>query len=353
MRVDTFAMFLSFAGVALFVAARRRPYLFYLSFALFTAAMFTKQTMAAAPLACAILLLLENARLFLRVALAMAALGLAALALFQILTQGHFLVNIVTYNRNTFHPGQLLRFQLEHIESSGPVIAACVLIPLGSLLRLRRTAVVGRIRNLLARSLFSRFLIVTTAVLILVVAVTFTVGKQGANYNYFFEMDLITSLGAGAFVGWLLSDRPRSSFRHDQRFALFVTFVLALHSTRVEPRLYEAIVSVLRPSADHSAEVVALLKRTPGRVYSEDMTVLVQAEKQIEAEPAIITTLALGRQWDEQPFLHEIENRHFSMIVVNTSLANKDRYTAGVAHAVEMNYDLKRRVGEYMLYEPR
>src|SRR5688572_23881229 len=66
MRVDTLALFLTFSGLALFVLARRRPALAVLSFACFVAAMYTKQTMVAAPATCLLLAFVEKPRLSVR-----------------------------------------------------------------------------------------------------------------------------------------------------------------------------------------------------------------------------------------------------------------------------------------------
>jgi hypothetical protein len=52
MGVDLLALFFAFLGVTLFVLYRQKPAVLYVAFALFVIAVFTKQTMAAAPLAC-------------------------------------------------------------------------------------------------------------------------------------------------------------------------------------------------------------------------------------------------------------------------------------------------------------
>jgi hypothetical protein len=185
------------------------------------------------------------------------------------------------------------------------------------------------------------------------IAVTVTAGKQGANYNYFFEMDLISSLAAGLFAGWMLQSRRRDLSAYRWQFALFGTIVLALHCTRVEPRIYTSITEWRHPAPTYAAQMVEVLRNTPGDVYSEDMTVLGEAGKGIVAEPAIITTLALGGQWDERPFVQRIEDGKLSMIVVSTTLENKDRFTPRVAQAIQDRYVLKRQIGSYSLYEPR
>jgi hypothetical protein len=354
MRVDTLALFLSFSAIGIYLISRNHPNLIYLCFVLFTASVFTKQTMIAAPSACAVLLFLENRRLFARVAIVTGTIGLSVLALLSFLTNGNFLTNTISYNRNGFIVSQLVRYQFEHIGDSGPVIAASMLIPFAYSLNMKWSRAPSRVQILLARNPFDRLLIVITAVSILAVPLTLAVGKQGANYNYFFEVDLLVSLGAGVFLGWLLREGVRSYEPSAFLFALFLIIVLFLHSTRTEASFYDSIYDAIRrPPPDHSSEVVDVLKNTTGPIYSEDMTVVLEAGKEVEAEPAIITTLASSGQWDESPFVREIESRRFSTIVVSTSLSNKDRYSPRVADAVKANYSLRRQLGRFMFYEPR
>lgn len=354
MRVDALAMFFSFSAITLFVFGRHRPYMIYVSFLLFAAAAFTKQTMLAAPSACILLLYLENRRLLIRVALVTGALGCAPVILLQALTKGEFLENIVSYNRNSFLLGQLTRLQVEHVVGSGPVLAAALVLPVLCLLHVRSvSSFPRRILAFLRYSLFTRCFTVIAIVLLLASVVSITAGKQGANYNYFFEIDLLGSLAAGLFLGWLMGQRTLAS-EVSSCCALLVTVSFALQATRIEPILYSAIDSLRRPQIDHgAAEVVGLLKSTTGRVYSEDMTILYEAGKPFEAEPAIITCLALRGQWDESPFVHEIEAGRFSIIVVNSDLGNRDHYSPRVARAVESHYLSRRRVGSFVLYEPR
>ena len=354
MRVDSMAMFLSFLAIALFVLGGRRPPVIYLCFVLFVAAVFTKQTMVAAPVACLLLLFLEDWRLMIRAALFAGSLGCGTVVLLQVVTKGEFLHNIIGYNRNPFSVGQLFRLQAEHLVGSGPAVAAALVLPILYLLHVRSaSSLLRRMRTLLRHSLFTRCSILTATVLMLALAVTITAGKQGANYNYFFEVDLLASLGAGLFLGWLMRHAASTS-AVTYCCALLVTISFALHATRIEPSLYSSIDAFRRPAVDQgNDEVVRLLRTTPGRVYSEDMTVLYKAGKPVEAEPAIVTCLALRGQWDESSLVQDIEAGRYSIIVVTSDLENRDRYSPRVASAIEQRYLVARRLGTFVLYQPR
>jgi hypothetical protein len=353
MRVDALAMLLSYSAIALFVVGRNQPRRIYLSFALFAAAVFTKQTMIAAPAACLLILYLENRRLLVRVVVSTGSVMVFALILLQRATNGAFLRNIISYNRNPFLLGRLVRLQVDQIADNGVVLAACLVLPLMYLVHLRSPlAVSARIRALLERDLFGRCVAVIAVVFVLSYAVSFTVGKLGSSYNYFFETDIAASLGAGLFLGWLMRYRSGYSGGARTMYAVFATLIFAFHAARVERVMYEAVDTIRRPPPDYSAEVVRVLKSTPGRVYSENMTILAEAGKKVEAEPFTVTSLAGTGQWDESPFVQEIEDRRFSMIVA-MALTNRELFSPRVAQAIETRYAETNRIGHFVVYTPR
>ena len=110
MRVDLLGVCASTLGTCLALAAIRRPALVYLASIAFVIAIFTKQTLVAAPLAAFAVLLLRDPRYALRGIVLAIALGLATLAVLEWQTAGGFLRHIVFYNIN--------RFSVRHIFGS-------------------------------------------------------------------------------------------------------------------------------------------------------------------------------------------------------------------------------------------
>jgi len=356
MRVDALAIFLSIAGIALFVLARKRPVLTFLSFAFFVAAVYTKQTMIAAPAACVLLAFLQRPRLAAYLLVFAVSAGLMVLFILQNVTDGLFLRNIIGYNQNPFLLRHVFGRWIEH-GSKLPALLAVVAVIFPGALFCRRVRSLSRflqrVRLALGRSAFERCVIVVATYFWFAVAVvTVTIGKQGADYYYFFEVDIAASILSGLFLGWLLR---RVSFRRrglHASLAILVISLFLMHSVGNLLNLYQAYNAFSRPAYNHSADVVRFLQALPGPVYSEDMTILQQAGKEIPAEPAIITALAMNNQWDESSFLRRISNGEFRAIVVH-SLENRERFTESIAKAVYGRYSLYKEFGSFKVFLPK
>src|SRR5262245_60421435 len=268
MRVDTLAVLLSIIGLALFIIARRRPALAFLSFACFVAAVYTKQTMVAAPAACLLLAFVENPRFSVFLLVFTISAGLVPLFMLQAVTDGLFLRHIVSYNQNPFVLPQLFSRWSEH-SSKLPALIGVVAVMFPTILFCRQARSVSalwqRVRLALARSAFERCVIVVTIYFWFAAAVaTATIGKQGSNFNYFFELDIAASVISGLFLGWLVrrvSFRPRGSYA---LLAFFVIPLFLLHSIGNLATFYQAAVTFSRPVSNHSEEVVRFVQQLLG-----------------------------------------------------------------------------------------
>lgn len=357
MRVDVTAAFLSLAGIALFVAARRRPALDFLAFACFVAAVCTKQTMVAAPAACLLLAFLERPRRSLYLLAFATSVGLAILFVLQALTGGMFLRHVVGYNQNPFLLRQMFGWWVAHLSTlPASLTAVALLFPAALLARKARPAsgLLRRVRLALIRSDFERCVVVAAAYFWLAAAVvTLTIGKQGANSNYFIELDLAASLLFGLFVGWLVRralSRPRGT--HALLACLLIPLLL-LHTVGNVLTLYKSRKRLSPPDNNDSAEVVRLIQELPGPVYSDDMVMLMRAGKEIPAEPAIITALTMSGGWDEASFVSRIERGEFQAIVVRyVDLDDRVFFTESVAQAVRQHYSLRTVIGSFKIYLP-
>ena len=338
MRVDMLGIFLTVCGVALFVMARRRPALAYLAFVLFVAAVYCKQTCLAGPIACVALASAESPRRAVQLFIFSSALGLAALGMLYTVTDGLILRHLITYNQNPYFPEQILiRFRNHCQHLVGPLLFAAI-FPV-ALWQRRKSRLVRRLRVVLKRTVFERCVVVVAVyfwVSALIVAAT--ISKQGASDNYFLEMDVAACMLAGLFVGWLA--RQLSFKRRRGLVALQVIVILILlvqcvvnwRNVAAIARAYE------HPPLNRSHEVVNFIKNLPGDVYSEDMVGLVQAGKEVPAEPAIITALAADGKWDESEFVARIRNGEFSAVVIRWTLNNHQRFSEPIGQAVKERY---------------
>lgn len=353
MRVDALGIFLSVCGVALFVSARRRPWLAFLSFLFFVAAVYTKQTFLAAPIACFALALIENARRAMQLFVFATALGLAVLAMLYIATDGFILYHLIVYNQNPYFPEWILPRLANHFSNLiGPLLFSAI-FPV-ALVHRRHGRIIRKLRIILRRTVFERCVVVVALYFwfsTLIVAAT--ISKQGASDNYFLEMDVVACLLSGLFVGWLLrrvTFEPRRGFLVLQIIVMFILFVQCSDNWRTASGLFQ---TMAHPTFDRSAEVVSFIRELPGPVYSEDMVILMQAGKEVPAEPAIITALAADGKWDESGFVTRIRNGEFSAVVIRHSMDNRGRFSAAVARAVEERYYPINDFAPFKVYLPR
>lgn len=355
MRVDGLAIFLSVCGVALFVLARRRRVLGFVAFVFFVAAVYTKQTSLAAPAACLLLAFVEKRRYAIQLCVFAISLGLAVLFMLHTATDGLFLRHIITYNQNPYILDGLLDKLKVH---ATPIVAPlffAIAFPVALLYR-RTAQGHGRYKTLqliLTRSDFERCVIVVGLYFLIAAALAVaTISKLGAYDNYFLEADVAMCLLCGLFLGWLLR---RDSFRPRRYYLLqmIVVVLFLLHALGNWDMLRRMARTYANPPVEYSPEVVQFLKRLPEPVYSEDMVVLMKAGKEVPAEPAIITCLAMDGKWDESGFVGRIARGEFSAIVIRHSLTDGGRFTPGVVNAIHERYYHSDSIGTFKIYRPR
>ncbi len=356
MRVDALAIFLSVCGIALFVAARRQRALGFLAFVFFVAAVYTKQTSLAAPAACFILALIEKPRYALQLMVFSVTLGLGVLFMLQTATDGLFLRHIITYNQNPYHLTGLLDKLRRHAAPIVVPLFFATVFPFALLYRRmgRRWGRFETIRLMLSRSEFERcVLIAGLYFLFAAVLAVATISKVGAYDNYYLEADVAMCLLSGLFLGWLIR---RDSFHRGRKqlvLQMVVIVLFIIHTGSNWHALNWTANAYRNPPVEYSPEVVEFLKRLPDPIYSEDMVVLMQAGKEVPAEPAIISALAMDGKWDETGFVDRIKRGEFRAIVIRNSLQNDQRFSKGVVDAIHERYYQADNIGQFQIYMPR
>ena len=356
-RVDMLAVLLSFLGFAIFVAGRRKHVWQYAAFVCFVAAVFCKQTMVAAPLACLTVSLFVNRRQATRLALFAVGLGVGVLSTLNWLSGGGFVRHIVLYNQNTFSLVRMLYEPAANLTTFVPIAA----MGLGYAAWIARQAfeVVqakrwSRVRAWLVRNSYRRLALTSVLLLVYSFIVSLTSGKNGSGYNYFIEWNIVCCCLCGLFLYRMLISRAWSG-------AVMVAYVLPLLIlVGGIPERMLRLYPVARDAAQREeafrvaayARIVALIRDAKGPVFSEDMVLLIKAGKEVPAEPAILRELAANGTWDETPFLRMITERRFPLMVVE-DLSNRRRYTATVAAAIDKAYSETMALGTYHILEPR
>jgi hypothetical protein len=280
MRVDMMALFLMYAGLAVYIVLGRRQRWQYAAAALFILALFTKQTMLSAPLACVIFGLVADRRGAIRASALAVLLGLAGVLFLNIVTNGGFLKHVVEYNLNPFSWKSAVRQLYFHIYNwPAPVlIAAAAALGVLDLTAVRRR---GWRSYLQSRSShpYDRTLLVSGLNWLLAGVLTLSIGKAGSSYNFFLGWDIAAGVLSGLFLFRLLATWKRTD-RMGRSQALLCALLLTTLLLPSEP-LVRGFLS--RQPADApvqgDVQVMQMLRETQGPVFSENLLLLVRASK--------------------------------------------------------------------------
>ncbi len=359
-RVDTLAVLLSFGGVALFAARTNSAPVQILASVLMTAALFTRQTALAAPLACLLVAILIDQRIALRMLLTLSILGGGVLAWLAWWTHGEVLLHLFRYNQNPF---SIARAALGGLLNTRHVAGLLLLAGGASVTVLRATWTLLRRRrwDLLRANLrvngYRRRVTLLVLYSTLAWLSTLAFGKEGSDVNYFLEWNVTLVPLAGVL---LFRAAPAMTNRVHLRPAWLA--VLAIPPLLLNTGFDQARTGLLRMFAPISAEdrqhaemferALAEVRAVPGRVFSEDMNLLYKSGKDIPADPTMIQCLAATGAWDQRPFVRLIQAQDFELIVAY-DLSSRERYSQAVASAIEQAYEETTRVGDYRMYRPR
>ena len=334
-RVDSLGLALSWAG--LFVVARwpQKRWSVFVSALLLVAAVYTRQTyILAAPLAAFVWLIAQGQR---RRALQTAAIaGGACLLLFAALnisTGEGFFLNTVTANLNDF------RWERVSLNALGALLA-CPLLLLASLAFLLLTP---RKENG-AWWLVAPYLIasIPTAVL---------VGKVGSDVNYLLELSAALALATGAFIAW---QRRRPRLRIVLIAFLAIQMLALAQSARVASGLQNYVVD----QKAEAAQLSTLVANTEGPVLTDDyMGLLPERGKRIFFQPFEMTQLARDGDWNQRPFVEDISNERFPLIMIwSPPFAREikqDRWTPRMLEEIGNHYERTGRVADMVIYRPK
>jgi hypothetical protein len=359
-RVDMMSVFLTFAALGVFVVFWDNIPAQVIAITLSVAAFFTKQTGYTALLAMLFVLLLCRPRR----AVALGAFAVTLIAIFvgylSRVTHGGFLLNTVSYNVNPFSIRQMvIQIQAHYVKNllflacaMGESAALCA-----HLLRQGIAAVPRRVRAALEKSRSHRVLVILTAHLLLASAQVMSVGKQGAYINYFLLFDLTCGALSGFLLFRLLLAWKKGSAAAPvpaTAAALILCGVLLPLPLQVSGAARSAAQTALEQQhRDAYAGALKLVRETSGLVYSEDMKLLMDAGKEMPAEPAIVTALSDTGRWNEGPFRQMFIDRRIALVVVYEDLSNPQRFTSGVRDAIETNYQPTRISEDFTVYRPK
>ena len=355
-RVDTLGLLISLVAMAIYLWRRQWGWQLA-AVIIFVVAGFTKQALITIPLACLMLEgFLNRRRMLAGFALGGCLAGLPLIAM-QSRTHGGFLLNLVYYNVNpmAFSGERVILSMVFHSPWILAALAVPAIVVTGMRLWRRRANDLRWWRRRCEESVLLRTLLLLTAhIAISLVLLPVAIAKQGASTNYLLPLILTLSPLAGIVV-WRVFAAARNSRQGD--FVLLCSFSLIL--LVCQPML-SAAPRILSPGDEGDKEqyaaqrrvLIAALRSTPGTVYSEDILLLLQAGKDVFAEPAIITVLTTAARWDERPFLDMLARKAFPLIVAR-DLDNRVLYSPAVARLIRANYEKGEKLDGLLVYRPR
>jgi len=359
-RVDTLAVLLSFGGVALFAARTSSAPVQILASVLMTAALFTRQTALAAPLACLLVAILIDRRIALRMLLTLSILGGGVLAWLTWWTRGEVLLHLFRYNQNPF---SIARAALGVLMNTRHVAGLLVLAAGGSWSVLKTVSASMRQRrwNLLAANLransYRRGVFLLALYSMLAWLSTLAFGKEGSDINYFLEWNVTLAPLAGVLLFRAAPAMANRMHLPPPWLAVLAIPPLLLNTGFDQARngwlrVFGPVSAADQQRRDVFDRARAEVQAAPGRVFSEDMNLLYKSGKDIPADPTMIQCLAVAGMWDERPFLQLIQEHGFSLIVAY-DLSSRERYSPAVAAAIERAYQETKTIGDYRFYSPR
>ena len=358
MRVDTLAIAFSFLGVLVTMRNPLRADTACLGMTLFVAAVFTKQTSFAAPVATVAILGLIDKRIALRSCGFGFALAVALLLVMMWLTDGRFLLHILRYNVNQFN----WRGPYWHVEPQWPqfgllaLAVACIAhywrLVQGSL----KWSLVA-FRALVAEhrivAVFALYLATSSAMLV-------TLGKAGSASNYLMEWMCVWSVLAGVFAATEVDRALRYAGRE-----ICASRPLRAALMLLPPLLLLAEVGITRaPSVagemdpqklEQQAQLVERIRAATKPVLSDDMILLLRGDKPVPWEPAIFAELARMGEWDQNLIINMIRANRFAFVItMPRDLPNyKGRFNPAVDAAIQGAYPDAEQIGGYLVRSSR
>ncbi len=353
MRVDMLADLFAFTGVAIFaLLADRRGSVTWCVLPL-ALAVFTKQSAIAAAATCVIVAGRARPRRGAQLAALLAAAGLVGLALLVGFEGEGVFFHLFTANRNAYDWWQTAAY-LQDMARRYPVALAIAAVGARGLFADWRPQRGAAEPGAWERPVLGVYLVTA-------LVVSLTVGKVGSEVNYLIEVMGVVWACAGVAVADSFAP-PDAEGESPLVAALASVLLPALLLVQVSGLIERpGIEWVEVPNArttDETRRLVERLRETEGPVLSEDVTMLVLADKRVELQPFEMTQLAQQGLWDPARFVQRIRAGEFALIVLEFNAAaptplGETRFPAAMLDAIRTTYGPPRRAAHYWIYTPR
>ncbi len=331
-RVDMPAIFFSVLGLALVERGKSVGF----AAACFVAALCTKQTMFAGPIAAFLFLYYREER---RAAFTLLiSVGVATCVLYglvQLLSGGTFFLHVFLYNVNEYRLEDLLIYFRHWWMTYSVLGGMAVFFFLHRWIHRRRDLVV----YYLLMSWISALLC----------------GKIGSAPNYLLEMVVATSLSLGFLLAEVdVAERPTRAVLN---LLLPILLLAQLLGTMHWPYRWDFAYTPTREDLHEARNVERIVKNSPGPVLAERAGLPLLAGHDPVYEPFMCTQLVRQGLWDETPLLERIAAKEFALILLSKDLSkepvDRERFTERFAATIKESYEIEQTFRRYVLYRPK
>ncbi len=298
-------------------------------------ALYTKQTLFAAPAAAFLAIFARSRRTAITFAIVLGALGGAMYLALDAATDGGFTFGLITSNATVFSMAQLLAL-LRNFGTTFPILLLLALWAWANRVRARQIGVL------------EWYALISFAALVLA-------GRVGAWENYFFEALATACVFAGiAIVRWQspVASPPSTAVRPSS-FVLPLLLLVQLALMWHDPRIAADLVAQGLPA---NRQLAALLARTPGIVISEDMGALVTSGKPVVYYTFQYSSLARSGKWDQHWELDGLREHTFPLVILERGtredVDHYRRFTREFVSALDRYYAHTQTIGTYEIYTP-
>ncbi|GMV79043.1 MAG: hypothetical protein AMXMBFR7_02270 [Planctomycetota bacterium] len=355
LRVDTLAVACSLAAVVVSARAFERSWGPYAVGVLLIAALFTKQSMLAAPAACVAAACVQNLGRGLRFTAGFVGAGFLLLILATLFTDGGFWNHLVTANRNHYSWPQACHMLASLMEEHGRLV---VLGGLGGLWQFTSWMQTPHAERPHPRLLWCLYGLTAFATSLMI-------GKAGAFINYQLEFLCVCGVLTGLLLADLLAAAPPLKELWGKGLfpvlgACGAILLLTVQFVRFDhlKLLAEMEHALQRRLEEQDPFVLKALRDAPGAVLSEDTTLVVLAGKELRFQPFEMTQLAEQGLWIQGPFLDELRNRRYDRIVLKFDLFgdpswHRQRFSDAMLDVMREHYEFEAQHGALRVYRPK
>ena len=350
-RVDTVGLCLSLCGVVVF--ERTRSWKWAIPWLLL--AVFTKQSLFAAPLAVFFVLFASNRNEAFRYLAALAIGTGIFFSILFVLSNGRVVNHLFFYNANAYRLNDLfyyVRYWLIFYTVWGS-------IPVLTLFFEGKWAFLPS--NRIDEKSISPLLFWYTLFAIVEAALC---GKIGSAPNYLLSLVAATAVGLGSLYGHIIA--LYNSQKNDNTRAVFLFFLAAglfqLGATahwpnsgrNLHPSPTDWSYTPSKVDTHAGIKLKQMLETTDGPVFTDRAGVALMAGHAPVCQPFICTQLSNDGRWDQENLLARIAAGQFPIAVLHFDLSDphwdRERFTAEMIESLRAQYILDRRLGPYFLY---